>query len=329
VCKVSSQTLLRPRKTLRLTPPVLRELSVIGRRCLPANRRNPITCRLGQPGRTVLSSPLVGQLPDFCLRHYDPLRSCGCWLGCRTVGGPRRRAGGRRWISLGGLRTRLLTARIEAPLNFGWWHHRSIAPDRCVRAHCGLPANRDPTIRTLRDGLVGVRHVCTSRNSFPCYSRFTDSLWLSSTVRRSVFAHLNLVQLPQLLGAPHTSVLKSLDVTCNGSRYSRTPDHTGGGVQVTLFPLLRKRLQSGPEQSRARPTGAAKRTLDGEDRFEMIEKGETARKLLATSVTKSASIGAIDRDPLQLHSGVCDPSIRAPRESLRLSARSKACPRTP
>jgi hypothetical protein len=36
-----------------------------------------------------------------------------------------------------------------------------------------------------------------------------------------------------------------------------------------------KKLQSGPEQSRARPTGAAKRTLDGEDRFEMIEKGET------------------------------------------------------
>jgi len=61
----------------------------------------------------------------------------------------------------------------------------------------------------------------------------------------------------------------------------------------------------------------------------MIEKGETAREILAASVTKSASIGAIDRDPLQLHSGVCDPSIRAPRESLRLSARSKACPRTP
>src|ERR1035441_8093219 len=85
---------------------------------------------------------------------------------------------------------------------------------------------------------------------------------------------------------------------CNGSRYSRTPDHTGGGVQVTLFSPSRKRLQSGPERSRARPTGAAKRTLDGEDRFEMIEKGETARGIPATSVTKSASIGAIDRDPL-------------------------------
>src|ERR1035441_2775744 len=86
---------------------------------------------------------------------------------------------------------------------------------------------------------------------------------------------------------------------CNGSRYSRTPDHTGGGVQVTLFSPSRKRLQSGPERSRARPRGAAKRTLDGEDRFEMIEKGETARGIPATSVTKSASIGAIDRDPLQ------------------------------
>jgi hypothetical protein len=31
----------------------------------------------------------------------------------------------------------------------------------------------------------------------------------------------------------------------------------------------------------------------------MIEKGETARELLAASVTKSALIGAIDRDPLQ------------------------------
>jgi hypothetical protein len=30
----------------------------------------------------------------------------------------------------------------------------------------------------------------------------------------------------------------------------------------------------------------------------MIEKGETAREILAASVTKSASIGAIDRDPL-------------------------------
>ena len=31
----------------------------------------------------------------------------------------------------------------------------------------------------------------------------------------------------------------------------------------------------------------------------MIEKGETAREILATSVTKSTSVGAIDRDPLQ------------------------------
>jgi hypothetical protein len=72
------------------------------------------------------------------------------------------------------------------------------------------------------------------------------------------------------------------------------------GVQVTLFsPSIRRGSKARPKQSRARPTGAAKRTLDGEDRFEIIEKGETARKLLATSVTKSASIGAIDRDPLQ------------------------------
>ncbi len=45
------------------------------------------------------------------------------------------------------------------------------------------------------------------------------------------------------------------------------------------------------------PDGAAERTLDGEDRFEMIEKGETSA---TTPGAKSGSISGKDRGPLHL-----------------------------
>jgi hypothetical protein len=43
-----------------------------------------------------------------------------------------------------------------------------------------------------------------------------------------------------------------------------------------------------PGAVKGAPNGAAKRTLDGEDGFEIIEKGGTARQIPATSLTKSA-----------------------------------------
>jgi hypothetical protein len=59
-----------------------------------------------------------------------------------------------------------------------------------------------------------------------------------------------------------------------GHDHSRTPVHTESGPQVGLSSPLEE------ESSKAALAveGTAKRTLDCEDRFEMPEKGETARQ---------------------------------------------------
>ena len=64
---------------------------------------------------------------------------------------------------------------------------------------------------------------------------------------------------------------------CNGRDLYRRRCHTRSPGQTALFSPSKKRLQSGPEESRARLLGAAKQTLDAEDRFEMIEKGGEVR----------------------------------------------------
>ena len=78
-----------------------------------------------------------------------------------------------------------------------------------------------------------------------------------------------------------------------------------------MFPPASVTLEAGPNRAvfpfeeeapkrpgavKGAPNGAAERTLDGEDRFEMIEKGETS----ATNPgAESGSIAGKDRGPLQ------------------------------
>ena len=54
-----------------------------------------------------------------------------------------------------------------------------------------------------------------------------------------------------------------------------------GAVRSEPFPLLRSVVRNGPELVKGAPLlGAAKRTLDGEDRSEMIaEEGKAGRKI--------------------------------------------------
>src|SRR6266568_9649321 len=67
-------------------------------------------------------------------------------------------------------------------------------------------------------------------------------------------------------------------------------------LHVPPFPHIRAVLQNGPERSRARRCCAAKRTLDGEDRSEILDKRErggpkwTAK--MAQSLTASDMPGA-------------------------------------
>jgi hypothetical protein len=53
--------------------------------------------------------------------------------------------------------------------------------------------------------------------------------------------------------------------------------HIRTQAKPRCFPLNRRGSKAAPEESRARLLGAAKRTLDAEDRFERIEKGGDER----------------------------------------------------
>jgi hypothetical protein len=65
--------------------------------------------------------------------------------------------------------------------------------------------------------------------------------------------------------------------------------------QTALFPLPRRGSTAAPGGVKGAPAGAAKLTLDAEDRFEKIEKGETS----ATNPgAESGSITGKDRGPL-------------------------------